>query len=324
MTVHSLSDVASRVDAVLSEGSSDLMPLSQELQLRDRRLRYDVVPSQRRDVDPLTMNAPQCFCDWSTWGEEPSMRISENSLVGCLSRRSKAHLFSSSCGPEPGEEHFADMLELASRLGSANLCTMNLPGSGASGPQHFHTQIVRECKTLSSLLDNIRPVAGSSVQVTDKLRVTEVMGVIWGVRLEFAGSVSARDVGLYSYRLIHHGLRYGSQLHLSYNPYVRWKKTSHQVDVLLRPVRVESPFSLPDVVSGLQRLLGYDAGLAVASGNAFWRFGWLEAIGGLPARKDFSPSSELLDLLYTRMSLDENQRRNVFDYLVALAERVVT
>ncbi|MCA9179637.1 MAG: hypothetical protein KDB14_34515 [Planctomycetales bacterium] len=319
-----IADVATAIDQILDSATADPIENGQKtLEINgDDPFQFVVAWGEehsRRELEPELLNpkSRECFCDWAKWAGEEALNVSDHTQAGVLRRRSKAHLFSASCGPEPCSENFADMLALAELLTSSHLCTLNLPGSGASGPQHFHTQIMplslRDAgkqvpNQIHRLLDNIK-AKPNGMTLDSGVVICELDSPVWGVRLEFPKTMSASQIGKKLFSSVHQGIRYGSQLRLSYNVYVRWNVRPRVVDVTIRSSAHECPF------------LGIDTKAAIE--NVRWRWGWLECIGGLPARSAAFADSSVYDhhfwqRVYSRMTLTNDIKQSVLNRISEL------
>lgn len=292
------SQAASRVNGLLATAGSD--PLSGEgrnvVSIKGPSGKQFVLAygtaDDRRNADPLMFHSrtTECFCGFSA--VHPTQKLSSASGVAFLERRAKAHQFSLMCGPEPVEEHFSDMLELSSRLEADNMTTFNLHGSGASGPQHFHTQIVSlrnnntgipQPNTLRVLLGNLQAKEEPFMN-HGGIVAREIIFPLWGCKIEFDSQYSPREIGKVLYATIHRGLRFASQMFLSYNLYVRWGAVPGAVTILFRESRKECPFQLDEVQELLSQTDVSVGRRACISPNRRWRWGYYECLGGFPAR----------------------------------------
>ena len=292
------SQAASRVNTLLATAACD--PLSGEgrnvVSIKGPNGKQFVLAygtaDVRRNADPLMFDSrtTECFCGLSA--VHPTQKLSSASGVVFLERRAKAHQYSMMCGPEPVEEHFSDMLELASRLEADNMTTFNLHGSGASGPQHFHTQIVSlrtnntgisQPNTLSVLLENIQ-AREEPFMNHGGIVAREIIFPMWGCKIEFDSQYSPREIGKVLYATIHRGLRFASQMFLSYNLYVRWGAVPGAVTILFRESLKECPFQLDEVQDLLSQTDVSVGRRARVSPNRRWRWGYYECLGGFPAR----------------------------------------
>ena len=215
-------EVAERINSMFAAVANDpILPAGMNPQwvvskvVNTRYLPY-AVPSSRRGADPLTFDtsASECPCDFAT--KYSPLDLPPFSQVILLPDRHKAHQNAVECGPEPREEHYADLLELASRL-PGSLTVLNLPGSGASGPQHFHTQIFPlaiqseagpQPNAMAELLKNLH--IADTPQFVGQVEIREIDYPVWGCQLKLAPSHFPCRIGIWLHRVIHRRLRYAS------------------------------------------------------------------------------------------------------------------
>jgi hypothetical protein len=183
-------------------------------------------------------------------------------------------------------QDFVDMMLLASLLPPGALAVVNLPGSGASVPQHFHCQLIladdpSHAWAHAMLRQNVR-VGGQIARVAGvEVDVSEIATPMWGLRLGFPPQASPASIGKAVYRAVH-SARLRSQLRLSYNLLI---PRQGEVLAIFRAAINECPFLLAEVLSLVRSTAGDEARDRVsASANARWRWGWLECVGGLPTR----------------------------------------
>src|SRR5262249_16411090 len=139
--------------------------------------------------------------------------------------------------------------------------------------------------SLMRLWDNLRYDKGTSRQYVNVF-TQEVLAPIWGLRLDFDERMPAAEIGELLFTCFHQKLRYRSQLELAYNIYLRTDRPRSAI-VLLREARNECVFRLPETLNLIRDVAGEAVANRVAtSDNRFWRWAWLECLGGLPARDD--------------------------------------
>ncbi|HUG71732.1 MAG TPA: hypothetical protein VMM76_28570 [Pirellulaceae bacterium] len=247
---------------------------------------------ERRSANPLEFAdaTAQSFSEWSTSSKFPTVELSAVSSVGIDQQRSKAIHYVKPGQAEPPVGMLADMLELSAMLDQRFVTVVNFPFAGASVPQHAHTQILalRPAAgdllldhSLQRLFANIEDT--SEMSTARNIRFNEVSTPMWGFRLRFPEGPSpaenGRTLGQILYRM-----RHRSQLRLSFNLYVPGGQSSEMI-VVFRETSKERPFSL-NRVWGLiaARANEVTADQIRNSDNGAWRWGWLECIGGLPAR----------------------------------------
>jgi hypothetical protein len=282
----------------------------------------------RRREDPLTFRSAPCFfCGpkgASSWNEY-QLNLASNILV-----RNKIQIglqYPKQCGPEPTVEAFVEMLQLAFEVRPHSILTVvNLYGSGASVPQHFHTQLVplycrqdesRKQRDIASLLENIRLGTQMESLNHDKIHIQEIVAPMWGCEIRFDSTdYGPHKIGQMLYKAIH-GTRYHSQLRLSYNVYIHSGDPS-VVTIFFREVYKECPFQrreVLDLIAGIADTKAIER--MHTSDNTQWRWGWLECIGGLPARDSYFADTNVFDAkfwksVYDFMTLDEKYRRPVW------------
>ena len=255
-------------------------------------------PDTRRSMDPLEFDEKTswCFCKKKQSQYEEIYRLSAASNLLIDHHRHKAMLYSELCGPEPTIEHFSDMLLLANKLKLDDvIILLNLHDSGASVPQHFHAQIWpfsyqdnnrKEQNLIGFLLNNIKLDESTSTSLCNQqICIKEVCSPIWGLQIEFSQSPFApEEIGRMLYNAIHCKVRYESQLNLSYNLYIK-SMTPNTIIVLFREAPKEKPFYTSRVFSLIEKTADSETAEKICdSDNAQWRWGWLECLGGLPAR----------------------------------------
>lgn len=284
----------------------------------------------RRNAHPLefTRESSFCFCHWKA--EQPTEWFAATEASQIFIRPDRGHQYATDCGPEPTLQHYRDMMKLAHHLKTPNLTVVNLANSGASVPQHFHTQIFpvrlrKQRKTgpnsLATLWKNIR-CSAEIHQVLHGVTIREVLSPVWGISLEFDHSISPEKRGEILFRAVHQALRYRSQLALTYNVFLH-HESRHVVTVLIREPKYERIFELDEIRILLEQIAGHDeARKIVASNNRMWRWAWLECIGGLPARDNSFEKVELFgwpfwSRIWKRISLQEPLRESVLKQVCA-------
>lgn len=282
----------------------------------------------RRRKDPLTFKSAPCFfcgpTGTSSWDEYQPSRTS-NILV--LNEAQIGLQYPKQCGPEPTVDAFVEMLQLAFAVRPHSILTVvNLYGSGASIPQHFHTQLVPLCcrqgesgkqRDIAFLLENMRLGTQTDSLNGDRIRIREIVAPMWGCQIRFDDTDYGPDkIGQMIYRAVHE-TRYRSQLRLSYNLYIRSSDPS-VVTILFREVYKECPFQRHEVLGLVAGISDAETAERVrASDNAQWRWGWLECIGGLPARDSSFADTNAFDAefwkgVYDLVALDKRYRRPVW------------
>ncbi len=272
----------------------------------------------RRSCNPLelTPKTTKCFCDFIKFQSFDVKSLSSSSNVFINSEKTKACMASKLCGPEPTVEHFIDLYRLASALANSPIIiAINLHGSGASVPQHFHTQICPKGESLTRLLANFRCSQKSIFPDQACLEVKEIVQPMWGIEIKFGKGYLPENIGGLLFKAIH-SLRYRSQLKLSYNLYVDSQKPD-LVRIIFRESRKECPFGIYEGFSMLtKRTNKVTARQIVNLDSARWRWGWAECIGELPARDDIFADANELDSefwkeVYEFMSLDKTYRASI-------------
>jgi len=247
---------------------------------------------RRRSQDPMQFDNEkvECFCSLSA--SVRTLPFSPDSFIALIESASKALQFSRECTPEPAAAHYADAFELASSIEVPSLTVVNLRGSGASSPEHFHTQILplrfgvgvdTRPTTYVALLANL-DIGSQHLWPHEGIEVTTIEKPVWGFRVRFDKRYTPRACGLVVHQAVHRGLRYCSQLQLSYNLYLRWADEPRSAMILMRTAAMESPFATSPVLDCIERAVPGMRREISSSDNARWRWGWLECIGGVPAR----------------------------------------
>ena len=281
-------------------------------------------PDARRSADSLKFESAPCFfCGpkgLPSW-DEYRLNPASNILV-----RNEVQIglqYPEQCGPEPTVEAFVEMLQLAFAVRPHSMLTVvNLYGSGASIPQHFHTQLVPLCcrqgesgrqRDIALLLENMRLGTQTDSLNDDKIRIREIVAPMWGCEIRFDGTdYGPHKVGQMLYNAVQE-TRYHSQLRLSYNLYIHSVDPS-VVTILFREVYKECPFQRHEALGLIAGISDAETAERVrASDNARWRWGWLECIGGLPARDGSFADTNAFDAkfwkgVYDFMTLDEKYR----------------
>jgi hypothetical protein len=251
-------------------------------------------PEAARVKHPLSFSEEtrRCFCGWPAAEGRGTLgqHIDPNKPQVFLAGRG--------CGPEPNAAHYAALIEFAARLECPNLLVVNLPGSGASVPHHFHAQVwplvyrnngKREENALARLMENVEvapaPFRACRMGGGREVLVSEANFPLWGWHFEFSG-MAPGEIGEWLYRVVHCGIRYKSQMRLSYNLFARWNEEPNRVTVLWREKQSECPFMLDEVQALVHQIDPSACEQLRESLNRIWRWGWLEAIGGLSARDD--------------------------------------
>jgi hypothetical protein len=283
-------------------------------------------PDLRRNANPLDLkpNTRWAFADepqstnWKINVRSPKRRrhyyqAFTNASGICLeTHKGKALQYARRRGPEPSLKHFVDLLEIASVLDERALTIVNLPGSGASVPHNFHTQIVplrywqaseTRPDTVRTQLRNIQTLDTSPRKV-NKIRVTMVTLPVFGLTLDFSDYSSKPErIAKKLFAAVHEAVRYDSQLFLSYNLYIQsgggdspsplgddpfgehpdWRR----VTVLFRESRLERICETEEMFDLVRKRAGRAKAEAIrCSDNRHWRWGWWEMIGGLWVRDD--------------------------------------
>lgn len=240
------------------------------------------VPDSGRSSDPLEFGSKTtwCFCQDDTSSKNRKLLSSF-----MLKNKGKGILYSMKCGPEPQEEHFIDLCLLAQSFkGVEAILTVNLPGSGASLPQHYHTQIWPKRDSWRNWLNNFKSFENKFTSI-DFIEVKEFRRPIWGLEIKFPKDSTAFQIGKRLFQITQQ-IRLDAQLKLAYNLYIDSKKPN-VIKVIYRESWKESPFNTPEVHKIILESTDEEtADKITSSDNAKWRWGWSECIGGLPARDD--------------------------------------
>lgn len=305
-------------------------------------------PDQRRNADPPEFGEKSrwCYCDAERtydWNLDSLSRdknhycdITDHSGI-CLyvkHKPEKVNQFSITCGPEPSLEHFVDMMYIARGLDERALTVVNLCGSGASIPQHFHTQILsltysqegdEQEDSVAAQLKSIERSDEESI-LSDKTVIKQVQRPIWGLEIDYAGfSDNPEEVARHLYTAVHKAVRYRSQLRLSYNLYIR-SKHWQRITVLFRESRMENVFATREMYELVRMRVGEKQAQAIRdSDNRHWRWGYWEMIGGLMARDHSFVGIEFdrtfWGEVYDRLSLKEKHRSLILTQIEKESQR---
>jgi len=270
-------------------------------------------PDHRRNANHVELDdcSRWCFCDgprlanWSADFDESDttryVNYNESSAFCLRPKLGRALQYSIRCGPEPSPETFRDMLEIASVLDDRALTVVNLPGSGASVPAHFHTQIHAmkyqsddrlEDDSIARMWRSISH-SGDSLTLRNNIVIDTVDRPVWGVTIDFSNYLRDHEeisriskVSRLLFESVHRAVRYRSQLSLAYNLYIHSQKWN-RITVLFRESRLERVCATPEMFGLIERRVGRDKAEKIGrSDNQHWRWGWWEMIGGLFARDD--------------------------------------
>lgn len=280
----------------------------------------------RRDLDPsnLSNESTWCFCKL----EDENFLFSPSTRICLLNDR--AHLYSCKCGPEPTNDHFRSMAELMFKVDGNFLNVVNLNNSGASVPQHFHTQIYplnhfgEKQNSIQILWNNVGIKLGKH-EKENEIEIVEIKYPVWGIRFRFPVNFTPIQIGDFLYQCVHCGIRYQSQLSLTYNLY--WESSNAQeVTVLFRQSSRERMFQLDEVHELLLQFTTRSEMNRIVRSNRFWRWAWLEIIGGFPARDNSFKNTkifnwyfwyELLKIASIDSDLQEQLFRKIKDEIIA-------
>lgn len=321
-------DPIDQIDQILNQQAEDVMHLlgrtTIDIDNKGKIILSWGSPDKRRNADPVEFGdiSRKCFC------QEESIYYSDASILCLYPKSGKALMCSAGCGPEPCRHHFRDMLKISSSLKENALTIINLPGSGASVPQHFHTQILstrfrkgnKPVKNFPiKLFENI-VTADFNKNAGSVIFLSEVKHPIWGFVLDFSKfSGGAESIADFIYEVIHEGIRYQSQLFISYNIYIespQWRK----ITILFRESRMERVCSTQEMFQLVEAAVNTEKALSIAqSDNRFWRWGWLEILGGLPAR-DNSFDNKAFDMtfwnkVYRRLNIPKVSQKYILGYV---------
>lgn len=276
----------------------------------------------RRSSDPLLFDSKTrwCFCQAST-----SLQDRKLSTSSLLIPKGKGILYALECGPEPKEEHFIDMCQVArSFVGIETVLVINLPGSGASLPQHFHIQIWPKGKSWDIWLTNFKPIE-HRLMVSNSIEIREFMLPMWGLEIKFPEAISAFQMGKVLYKTTQQ-LRLHSQLKLTYNLYID-SKEPNVVKIIFRESWKECPFDTAEVHAIISQITNELTATRIAnSDNAKWRWGWSECVGGLPARDNSFVDSERFGTdfwkkIFQFMTLDYKYQKPVWSRVIDTFEK---
>lgn len=247
-----------------------------------------VIPrgDSRRNADPMLLQ-PETAHSFNEFRRKSKavFPFSDHSfLIYRESKRDKVLLSSEACDPEPKEAHFADIFRLLKQLDDKGLIVMvNLAGSGASLPQHFHAQIYPKQDSLQRLWNNFMIDQGKLE--SKEYTIRQITGPLWGLELTLNSKIKPKNAGVQLFNITQN-LRLQSQLQLSYNIYID-SACPHVIRILYRESWKERPFFLREVQKITKKYSSSRKARAIrASANSHWRWGWLECIGGMPARDD--------------------------------------
>lgn len=295
----------------------------------------------RRNADPLmlTKQSAQCMCHFS--GRYEPFQTNDESAFFFMPPNSKAIHFSVECGPEPqgnkfgGQAefsllagplhgHLSDLVEFSSLLPCDHLAVVNLPGSGASIPQHFHSQIFplrlgNKPNSLAQLFENLR-IAEEPYLSQQGVDFHLISGPVWGCQLRFSDAYSPRQIGAWLHSVVHRDLRYASQLFFTYNLYLRWASEPRTVAIVFRESRTQSPFQLAEVRDLVLTRDPRAASAFATSPNRQWRWGFLECLGGFPTRDRLLAVPSVFDFpfwqkLHEIVSVPRPYRERIIDQL---------
>jgi hypothetical protein len=286
----------------------------------------------RRNADPLMLEENKCYFCNPTTNNACIYEFSRFSNMLVRATKNKALQYAKNCGPEPMLEHFIDMLEFAFLVRSHPLIiVVNLPGSGASAPHHFHTQIFPSViningtiqnNSISTLFENLRLSSETLSSPQVGVKIKEITAPMWGLQIIFDDNIfSPTQIAFSIYSAIHQ-TRYLSQLYLSYNLYIRSEEPG-VVSVIFREARKERPFATPALLDRISDTIGSEnAEKLNQSNNSQWRWGWMECIGGLPARNSLFNkrkiyNSQFWQAIYNLMAVNEKYREGIRHQVVA-------
>ena len=279
---------------------------------------------ERRSANPLLLdpNTGTCFfCDYVRCNARDTILLSPDSFLYKPNNQLKILMVSTKCGPEPTIQHFIDMCILSDRLKPVSTLTViNMPGSGASIPQHFHTQIWPKKGSLGRLFDNFQ-CSRNPFSVSDQVSLREIRRPMWGIELTF-DEVDPVIIGKRLYEATQL-VRYKAQLHLSYNIYIDSARPK-SILIIFRESWKECPFQLYELQAIIENIISTDKARAVSireSDNANWRWGWSECMGGMSPRDtsfdDFSIFNDLFwQRIYNFMDFDPRYRDSLSNSII--------
>ena len=197
-------------------------------------------------------------------------------------------------------DHFIDIQKLLHEINQFDLLLFfNLPGSGASIPQHAHGQILPintkqpKC-SFYRLIENIESKK-KLLSVKNGIKISEFDFPMWGLEITFPEDYPAYRKGEILYLAIQKEIRLRSQLRLSYNIYFRSNECC-TVRIIFRLCEIEIPFKTSKIQTYIKKWAGHP--LKHSSNNFHWRWGGLEALGGLPTRNQFFRNTSLYDFQF--------------------------
>lgn len=325
MIVRNIQKVLDFVDSVLLPQKEDIFSdYLWKRQISDGDKAFEIMLKPKKDSlrigNPLELNAntSHCFCDFvkSSSTRITIYELNDSFNVFAFGNQPKLVLATKECGPEPKPEHFEMILRVTralTRYKFLNVC--NIWGSGASIPQHWHSQFVLMRESLETLYANIK----CNNSLSPHPAVKEIYQPVWGIQIDFQDR-DPSEVAQILYEAVQI-LRLRAQLKLSYNLYIE-SSQPNLVSIVFRETWNECPFQTAEVLAMIARIVDKETSEKIAkSDNQFWKWAWLELIGGLPARdesfNDGKFSHQFWSKLYRFIELQERYRSGVWNHVVS-------
>lgn len=292
-------------------------------------LTYGNSPQDKRIIDPLEFKSVTGTIDLISNTENTPFLESAALRVFLKQAQHRVTLFAKICNPEPAVENLTDILGIMQALKLLSplqlMVAASLTGAGASAPHHFHSHLmplVYGCYGESGKPVRIGELfkaninSGSDVIWSDNgIELKEITGPIWGLQIRFAEEeYTIQQMSKILHMAIHRGVRYRSQLRLSYNLYIR-TTNPNVVTVLFRKAQDECPFRKPEIIELLRNKAGAKIVEQICKHNSLWRWGWTECIGWLNPIDNSFPSSEFgYDFwqgVYHHLTIDQILRTSI-------------
>jgi hypothetical protein len=300
-------DIAQFIKSFLNNATEDIFGLNRftlsKFQLLNNLLLILATPNEGNA--PANYYNETCFfCGLNRSNQAKVKQLNHRSTIYFEDAKQRALHFPHRCTETLSANFLADMVNLAFALKSSPILTViNLPGSGASTPEHVHSKLIplQYCKhnqvwenTIVSLLNSIK-VSDTEVKFGLGLSLQEIILPVWGVKINYNERLFSPDqIAQKTFQIISAFDAY-SRINIGYNIFIN-SLLSNEIILTIREKDKEQPFSTDQIFRLIEKTAGLEKAQQIRNSfNSEWRWGWLECLGGIIAKDNAFSNHEIFD-----------------------------